>query len=124
MVIHPKDYALKHFQKVSYLQQLNVDVYFVNISDGQPYFCTKGASGFDYSGDSAVQHTKRQVDALRKKGIRVASYYVEEENGWYRETTQRMFKRMYGQDAQFINVGNVHEIAKTMNRKFLQKNAN
>ena len=100
------------------------DVYFVNISDGQPYFCTKGASGFDYAGDSAVQHTKRQVDALRKKGIRVASYYVEEENGWYRETTQRMFKRMYGQDAQFINVGNVHEIAKTMNRKFLQKNAN
>jgi hypothetical protein len=100
------------------------DVYFVNISDGQPYFCTKGANGFDYAGEDAVNHTKRQVDTLRKKGIRVASYYVEEEHGWHRETTLRWFKRMYGQDSQFVNVGNVHEIAKTMNRKFLQKSAN
>ena len=99
------------------------DVYFVNISDGQPYFCTNGVNGYDYSGESAVNHTKRQVDVLRKKGIRVASYYVEEEHGWHRETTLRWFKRMYGQDAQFINVGNVQEIAKTMNRKFLQKTA-
>ena len=99
------------------------DVYFVNISDGQPYFCTSGVNGYDYAGEDAVNHTKRQVDVLRKKGIRVASYYVEEEHGWHRETTLRWFKRMYGQDAQFINVGNVQEIAKTMNRKFLQKTA-
>ena len=101
------------------------DVYFVNISDGQPYFCTKGANGFDYSGHEAATHTKKQIDALRKKGIHIASYYVEDNaNSLYRERYVHAFKRMYGQDSQFINVSNVHEIAKTMNKKFLEKSAN
>ena len=101
------------------------DVYFVNISDGQPYFQTKGANGFNYSGHEAATHTKKQVDALRKKGIVVSSYYVEDSNGAYnRSTIINTFKRMYGKDAQFINVSNVHEIAKTMNGKFLSKSAN
>jgi hypothetical protein len=101
------------------------DVYFVNISDGQPYFQTKGANGFNYAGHEAATHTKKQVDALRKKGIVVSSYYVEDSNGaYYRSTIVDTFKRMYGKDAQFINVSNVHEIAKTMNGKFLSKSAN
>lgn len=101
------------------------DVYFVNISDGQPYFQVKGVNGFDYSGHQAATHTKKQIDALRKKGIHVASYYVEDNaNSIYRERYVAAFKRMYGQDSQFINVSNVHEIAKTMNKKFLEKSAN
>lgn len=96
------------------------DVYFVNISDGQPYFSVKGVNGFDYAGNSAVSHTKRQVDALRKKGIRVSSYFVED-SSWHRESLARMFKNMYGKDSQFINVDNIHEVAKTMNKKFLEK---
>ena len=100
------------------------DVYFVNISDGQPYFQTKGANGFEYSGDQATSHTKKQVDALRKKGILVSSYFVSDNNSFYRESLVQMFKRMYGKDSQFINVGNIHEIAKTMNGKFLSKSAN
>ena len=100
------------------------DVYFVNISDGQPYFCTKGANGFDYTGYEAATHTKRQVDNLRKKGILVSSYYVEDGASWYRDRYMEVFKRMYGKDSQFINVGNVHEVAKTMNKKFLQKSVN
>jgi len=31
------------------------------------------------------------------------------------------FKKMYGNDAEFINVTNVMEISKTMNKKFLEK---
>jgi hypothetical protein len=31
------------------------------------------------------------------------------------------FKKMYGTDAEFINVTNVMEISKTMNKKFLEK---
>ena len=101
------------------------DVYFVNISDGQPYFCTKGANGFEYTGHEAATHTKKQVDNLRKKGIMVSSYYVEDTAGcWRRDTTINIFKRMYGKDSQFINVSNVHEVAKTMNSKFLQKSVN
>ena len=69
---------------------------------------------------NAVSHTKRQVDALRKKGIRVSSYFVED-SSWHRESLARMFKNMYGKDSQFINVDNIHEVAKTMNKSFLRK---
>ena len=96
----------------------------MNISDGQPYFKVKGANGFEYLGNEATAHTKRQVDALRKKGIVVSSYFVSDGGTYYRDQIIRMFKTMYGKDSQFINVANVHEIAKTMNGKFLQKSAN
>ena len=42
----------------------------------------------------AVEHTKRQVDSLRKKGILVASYYVEDGGSWYRETTGSIQKNV------------------------------
>ena len=31
------------------------------------------------------------------------------------------FKKMYGKDAEFINLQNVTQISKTMNSKFLEK---
>ena len=101
------------------------DVYFVNISDGQPYFHTKGVSGYYYGGDTAYEHVRRQVEALRKRGIMVSSYFVSEGRASFNsETIMKNFRRMYGKDAQFINVGSVFEIAKTMNKKFLAKSAN
>jgi hypothetical protein len=101
------------------------DVYFVNISDGQPYFHTKGVNGYYYGGDSAHEHVRKQVEALRKKGITVSSYFVGEGRASFNsENIMKAFRRMYGKDAQFINVASVFEIAKSMNKKFLQKSAN
>ena len=44
----------------------NRDSYFLNFSDGMPMF---GDGTFDYYGDEALQHTKRQVKEIIKKGI-------------------------------------------------------
>ena len=98
------------------------DVYFVNISDGQPYFHTKGVNGFYYGGHLAHEHVRKQVEALRKKGITVSSYFVgDAKEGFNAENNMKSFRRMYGKDAQFINVSNIFEIAKVMNKKFLAK---
>ena len=96
----------------------NKDSYFLNFSDGQPMF---SGDGFNYYNDDAVQHTKKQVKKITQKGISVMSYFIGD--GQY-DSDRNMtdFKKMYGKDSQFVDVTSVHQIAKTMNQMFLEKN--
>jgi len=91
-----------------------MDSYFVNISDGEPYY---GGEGFTYSGPAALKHTREQVKKLRSKGIKVLSYFV---SGSPR-TEHTNFSTMYGESSRFIDVTNVGQITKTMNNLFLSK---
>jgi len=95
----------------------NRDSYFLNFSDGMPMF---GDSSFDYYGHEALQHTKKQVKEIIKKGIQVLSYFVgDDDRNNEREMTD--FKTMYGKDAEFVDVSKVSSLAKTMNSLFLKK---
>ena len=96
----------------------DVDSYFLNISDGQPYF---GNREINYSGDSACKHTRKQVAKIKGRGIKVLSYYVDEGYGSGVREPNSEFKSMYGKDAKAINVTSVSEITKTMNKLFLDK---
>ena len=95
----------------------NRDSYFLNFSDGQPMF---GDGDFDYYGEEALQHTKKQVKEIIKKGISVMSYFVGDSE-YDRTRNMDDFKTMYGNDAQFIDVTKVSSLAKTMNNLFLAK---
>ena len=95
----------------------NRDSYFLNFSDGMPMF---GDSSFDYYGDSALQHTKKQVKEISKKGIQILSYFVGD-NDRSDDNNMRDFKTMYGKDAEFVDVTKVSSLAKTMNNLFLKK---
>jgi hypothetical protein len=94
----------------------NQDSYFINFSDGQPYF---GNKEIYYSGDSAENHTRKMVSNMRAKGISVLSYFI---SGRYESDRDHgSFTNMYGKDAEFINATNMMQVAKTMNKKFLTK---
>ena len=95
----------------------DMDSYFLNLSDGQPYF---GGRGFYYSGDSAERHTGKMVKMIEGMGIKTLSYFIGDkyEYGSYME---RAFKTMYGKAAKFVDVTNVNQITKTMNQLFLAK---
>ena len=94
----------------------NQDSYFINFSDGQPYY---GNSDIQYSGDRAEAHTKKMCDGMRAKGISVLSYFI---GGSYEsEHDNKSFTKMYGKDAEFIKPTNMMAVAKTMNKKFLSK---
>jgi len=95
----------------------NRDSYFLNFSDGMPMF---GSSDYDYYGEQALQHTKKQVNEIIKKGIQVLSYFIgdDERND---DRNMRDFKTMYGKDAEFVDVTKVSSLAKTMNELFLTK---
>ena len=95
----------------------NRDSYFLNLSDGMPMFSN---STFNYYSGEALDHTKSQVNEFRKMGIKVLSYFVGDNYG--SDNYMKDFRRMYGKDAEFINLQNVTEISKTMNKKFLEKN--
>ena len=95
----------------------NRDSYFLNFSDGMPMF---GDSSFDYYGHEALQHTKKQVKEIAKKGIQILSYFVGDDSR-HDDNNMRDFKTMYGKDAEFVNVTNVSSLAKTMNNLFLKK---
>ena len=60
------------------------------------------------------------LDYASEKGIKVLSYYVSDSD-YDREDSRRDFKRMYGNDAEFIDVTSVLSVSKTMNKKFLEK---
>jgi hypothetical protein len=94
----------------------NQDSYFVNYSDGQPYFSNKEIS---YSHTEAERHTKKMCDNMRQMGISVLSYFIGSEYSSGRDNDA--FTNMYGKDAEFINPTNMMQVAKTMNEKFLSK---
>ena len=99
-----------------------IDSYFLNISDGEPYF---GGKGLSYSGSPAAKHTRKMVKQIESMGIKVLSYFVSE--GSYEgedSSSGRIFKECYGPAASFINVTNVNEVARTMNKLFMSKPQN
>lgn len=105
--------------KLVYANKGDTDAYFVNLSDGLPNFGGSGRYGdFTYRGSVATDHTRRMVSRIRKRGIKVISYYID---GSRNPSEHSGFNEMYGRDAQYISVDNVHQISKTMNDKFLEK---
>ena len=95
----------------------DMDSYFLNVSDGEPYFHGRN---FYYGGESAVEHTRLMVKKIEGMGIKTLAYFV---GGKHEDSTYHMnsFKKMYGKSASFISVTNLTQIVKTMNQLFLQK---
>jgi len=91
--------------------------YFLNFSDGMPMFSNGKIS---YYHDEALNHTKKMVKEIRSKGVKVLSYFIG--GDYERSSNTEDFKKMYGKDAKFIDVNSVSALAKTMNKKFLEKN--
>jgi hypothetical protein len=94
----------------------DMDSYFLNLSDGEPYFT---GTGFYYSGRTAVNHTRKMVKMIESMGIKTLSYFITD--GYYGESNMGDFKDMYGKGASMIDVTSVSQITKTMNQLFLQK---
>ncbi len=96
----------------------DMDSYFLNISDGEPYFHGKD---MNYSGDSAASHTYKMVKMIEGMGIRVLSYFVSDYSDGENSSSGYTFKKSYGKAASFINVTNVNEVTRTMNKLFMEK---
>ena len=91
--------------------------YFLNFSDGMPMFSN---TDVEYYNDVAIKHTKKMVEEIKNRGIKVLSYFIGDSK-YDKSRNMDAFKTMYGKDSQFIDVTSVMSISKTMNKKFLEK---
>ena len=90
--------------------------YFLNFSDGMPMF---NNNDIRYHGETALYHTRKMVKEFKNRGIKVLSYFISGRSSY--DYDSKNFKTMYGSDSQFIDVTSVLAVAKTMNKKFLEK---
>jgi hypothetical protein len=93
------------------------DNYFINYSDGAPYFGNN--DGVWYAADRAIDHTRKMVKTMKNNGMKIMSYFISD--GYMSDSDRNTFGKMYGKDASFIDCTNMMNVAKTMNDKFLQK---
>ena len=118
------------------------DRYFLNLSDGEPCFhmvAPDAGIPLSYDGESGTEHTKTQVDKIRRLGVEILSYYIGETFRWGDPNVQKLalqrqkqndspqmvwFRKMYGRNAQFIDVNSIVDLAKTINKLFLTKGDN
>lgn len=120
----PEGLCFEAIQKQLIPTDNNVDSYFLNMSDGQPYYSIgNGNDSISYGGENAAEHTSRQVKKMQANGINLLSYFITERAGSNFEDTEdwRVFKKCYGSDAKYVDTNNVFQIAKTMNQMFLKK---
>jgi len=97
-------------------------VYFINFSDGEPGCGFKhNGKYFDYGGVNAHKQTRGMVRQMREMGIRVMSYFISEHsyNSYSNTYMQQTFRHMYGQEAEFVDVRNVVNVLKTLNKLLL-----
>jgi hypothetical protein len=96
-------------------------VYFINFSDGEPG-CSYKYNGTEksYGGDLAVAQTRRAIAEMRELGIDILSYFISESRYQY-PSTVNIFRKMYGQSAEFVDVSNATSVIKTINKLLLVK---
>jgi hypothetical protein len=87
------------------------DVYFINFSDGVPVF---SAPGVYYTGKIAVKHTAKMISIIKEHNVHVLSYFIKGPGAGLDEMED--FRKMYGEDAQFINVESTNEVIRTLNK--------
>jgi len=86
---------------------------FINYSDGEPTDVAGVSRGY-----RGVDFTRRVIANMRSNNINIISYFIHQ--GTVYDSTRDNFCKMYGQDASFIDPHNMNDVAKTMNRKFLE----
>ena len=114
------------------------DRFFLNLSDGEPCFVLNSPETgvtVQYMNEVGVSHTKSQVDKIRRFGVQILSYFIEnsfktkrtpEEEANYQKQLEssplrKDFRRMYGSSSKFIDVNSIVDLATTINGLFLAK---
>lgn len=118
------------------------DRFFLNLSDGEPYYILNVPDTgviIKYKDDIGTSHTKSQVDKIRRHGVQILSYFIDDNlflgmdkkdiNSMTTDEIEQIennplrknFRKMYGKNAKFIRVDEITDLAKTLNELFLKK---
>jgi len=103
--------------KIAGMGDKSTDKYFINFSDGEPYF---ESGAFCYYGDSADTHTRKQVMNMKAAGIKVLSYFIDGNN--LGDRSRASFDKKYGKDSTaYVGVTELIPLTKTLNKTFIER---
>lgn len=114
----PEGLAFEGIMKYMVQSNTDLDSYFLNISDGEPYYTTKEIW---YMGQAAAKHTRAMTKKMENMGIKVLSYFVSDYEQSEDSSSVKIFRQSYGKAASFINVSNMVEVSRTVNKLFMEK---
>lgn len=105
----PEGAAFRSIEKYIIEDAKGDECIFINYSDGEP-------SSYVYD---PVQYTTNVINKFRQNGLQIIGYFIT--SGYVYESSKHNFKRMYGADSEFVDSTRLIEIAKTLNKKFLEQ---
>ena len=67
-------------------------------------------------------YTKEQVNKMRKAGIKVLGYFVcEDINSSWIGRSKDQFRKMYGNESEFIDINSLTQLSNSLNKLFVRK---
>ena len=107
----PEGLTFEAIQNEVMKSSVNTDAYFINLCDGEP--CAD-YNGFKYRGDEAKEHSRKQVDKMKQRGVNIMNYFF---GGQYEYSK---FLKTYPKNSYMLkNAEEVNSIVKIMNRELL-----
>jgi hypothetical protein len=93
--------------------------YFITYSDGEPCWYNSGAG---FSGETAKEHCKLQLNKFKKNSINILAYFIHNySESRYVDSAFESFKQTYGKDAAMVNVDTLNELGRSINSLFERK---
>ena len=111
----PEGLCFDGIMKDTIQKSTNTEAYFINICDGEPYMIYSAGNGsFDYQGDKARLHSKKQMQRMEQNGIKFITYFIGSRHDFY------SVEKCYGKNSVHLErADEIGVITKTMNKRLL-----
>jgi hypothetical protein len=111
----PEGLCFDGIMKDTIQKSSNTEAYFINICDGDPYMIYSAGNGsFDYQGDKARQHSKKQMQRMEQNGIKFITYFIGSRYDF------ESVEKCYGKNSVHLQrADEIGVITKTMNKRLL-----
>ena len=111
----PEGLCFDGIMKDTIQKSANTEAYFINICDGEPYMKYSSDNGsFDYQGDQARAHSRKQMQRMEQNGIKFITYFIGSRYDF------ESVEKCYGKNSVHLQrADEIGKITKVMNKKLL-----
>jgi hypothetical protein len=111
----PEGLCFDGIMKDTIQKSANTEAYFINICDGEPYMKYSSDNGsFDYQGDQARAHSRKQMQRMEQNGIKFITYFIGGRHDF------EAVEKCYGKNSVHLQrADEIGVITKTMNKRLL-----
>ena len=111
----PEGLCFDGIMKDTIQKSANTEAYFINICDGEPYMKYSSDNGsFDYQGDQARAHSRKQMQRMEQNGIKFITYFIGGRHDF------ESVEKCYGNNSVHLQrADEIGVITKTMNKRLL-----